>query len=258
MSKRLSIPESRGFMPNVSQTLAESVIALSSPLAQDGSLYMALERIAHVACTSPIEADEAAVTLALKGHPKVVVVQGPASFALEQAQLDSQCGPAIDALRNKRVTFVDPISSTLQRWPAFAQAAVEHDVGSSLSLPLVCGDSSVGALTMYGLNAAQLNRQKFDRAQRFSQLVSTAIGNVHAYWRSVEVGENLSIALETRDLIGQAKGILMATSAINADQAFALLRSTSQHLNRKLRDIALEVTLTGRLPRDPEQPNEAL
>lgn len=244
-------------MPNVSQALAESVIALTSPVAQDGSLYMALERIAYVACNASIGADEAAVTLALKGHPKVVVVQGPASFALEKAQLDSQRGPGIDALRNKRVTLVDPISSTLQRWPAFAQAAVEHDVGSSLSLPLMCDGSSVGALTMYGLNAAQFNRQEFDRAQRFSQLVSAAIGNVHAYWRSIEVGENLSIALETRDLIGQAKGILMATGAIDADQAFAMLRVASQHLNRKLRDVALEVTLTGRLPRDPGQHNEA-
>ena len=245
-------------MPNVSQALAESVIALSSPLAQDGSLFRALERIAQVACTAPIGADEAAVTLALKGHPEVIVVQGPASFALEQAQLDSQCGPGVDALRNKRVTFVDPISSTLQRWPAFAQAAVEHSVTRSLSLPLTCDETSVGALTIYGMSDAQFKRQEFDRAQRFSQLVSTAIGNVHAYWRSVEVGENLSIALETRDLIGQAKGILMATGSINADQAFALLRSASQHLNRKLRDIALEATLTGQLPRDPEQHTEAL
>jgi len=258
MSDRLSIPESRGFMPNVSQVLAESVIVLNSPLAQDASLFRALERIAQVACTAPIGSDEAAVTLGLKGHPEVVVVQGPASFALEQAQLEAQSGPGIDALRNKRVTFVDPISSTLQRWPAFAQAAAEHSVTRSLSLPLTCDETSVGALTMYGMNEAQFNRRELDRAQRFSQLVSTAIGNVHTYWRSVEVGENLSIALETRDLIGQAKGILMATGSINADQAFALLRSASQHLNRKLRDIALEVTLTGRLPRDPEQHTEAL
>jgi AmiR/NasT family two-component response regulator len=94
--------------------------------------------------------------------------------------------------------------------------------------------------------------------QRFSQYVATAIGNAQTYWRSVEISKNLSVALETRDVIGQAKGILMATSAINADQAFAMLRDASQHLNRKLRDIAVEVTLTGRLPRDPEQHDKAL
>ena len=244
-------------MPNVSQALAESVIALSSPLAQDGSLFRALERIAQAACTAPIGADDAAVTLALRGHPGVVVVHGPASFALEQAQLEAQSGPGIDALRNKRVTFVDPISSTLQRWPAFAQAAVEHDVSQSLSLPLVCSGSSVGALTIYGMRSAKFNRREIDGAQRYSQLLATAVGNAQAYWRSVEVGENLSIALETRDLIGQAKGILISTGAIDADQAFAVLRGASQHLNRKLRDIALEVTLTGRMPRDPEQHTEA-
>ena len=245
-------------MPHVSQALADSVIALTSPLAHDEDLSRALQRIAQVACAAPIGADEAGVTLTLKGHPEVVVVQGPASFALEHAQLDAQSGPGLNALRNKRVTFVDPISSTMQRWPAFAAAAIEHEVTRSLSLPLTCDESSVGALTIYGTNSAQFNRRELDRAQRFSQLVSTALTNAQAYWRSVEIRENLSIALETRDIIGQAKGILMATGAISADQAFAMLRDASQHLNRKLRDIALEVTLTGRLPRDPAQRGEAL
>lgn len=245
-------------MPQVSHALAQSFIALSSPLDQDDNLDRALVRIAQAACAAPVGHDEAAVTLALKGKPEVVVVQGPASFALEQAQLASQAGPALDALRNRRVTFVDPISSTTQRWPEFAAAAVEHDVTHSLSLPLICDNSLFGSLTIYGMDSEHFDRSDLDRVQRFSQHVATAIGNAQTYWRSVEISKNLSVALETRDVIGQAKGILMATSAINADQAFAMLRDASQHLNRKLRDIAVEVTLTGRLPRDPEQHDKAL
>lgn len=61
---------------------------------------------------------------------------------------------------------------------------------------------------------------------------------------------NLRIATESRDVIGQAKGILMAREGVTADQAFAMLRSASQHLNMKLGELAKGVTDTGELPPD--------
>ena len=48
-------------------------------------------------------------------------------------------------------------------------------------------------------------------------------------------------ALETRDVIGQAKGILMAAEGITDDDAFMILVRASQRANRKLRDIAGDV-----------------
>ena len=48
-------------------------------------------------------------------------------------------------------------------------------------------------------------------------------------------------ALETRDLIGQAKGVLMVTMSCTADQAFAMLVHKSQQTNRKLAEIASEI-----------------
>ena len=53
--------------------------------------------------------------------------------------------------------------------------------------------------------------------------------------------DQLRDALETRDVIGQAKGILMAAEAISADDAFLILVRASQRQNRKLRDIAADV-----------------
>jgi hypothetical protein len=48
-------------------------------------------------------------------------------------------------------------------------------------------------------------------------------------------------ALETRDLIGQAKGILIAAMACSSDEAFHLLRAQSSHENRKLVEVAAEI-----------------
>jgi ANTAR domain len=60
--------------------------------------------------------------------------------------------------------------------------------------------------------------------------------------------EHLEIALAGARRIGAAMGVLMATHHITDDQAFALLRTASQHHHRKVRDIADEVVLTGELP----------
>jgi AmiR/NasT family two-component response regulator len=52
------------------------------------------------------------------------------------------------------------------------------------------------------------------------------------------VAENLRRAIDSRDVIGQAKGILMQRRGIGADEAFVLLRRTSQQLNVKLAELA--------------------
>lgn len=59
--------------------------------------------------------------------------------------------------------------------------------------------------------------------------------------------EQLRTALETRDVIGQAKGILMERHKVTADEAFAMLNLASQHCNVKLRDLANELTESGAL-----------
>jgi AmiR/NasT family two-component response regulator len=62
---------------------------------------------------------------------------------------------------------------------------------------------------------------------------------------------NLEAALRTNRLIGMAIGIVMATERVTEDDAFGLLRQASNHLNRKLVDIAEHVHLTGSLPTPP-------
>jgi AmiR/NasT family two-component response regulator len=75
-----------------------------------------------------------------------------------------------------------------------------------------------------------------------------ALEAAEAYTGAQAQAEGLQIALESRDVIGQAKGILMAREHVTADEAFDILRTTSQHLNVKLRELAARVAETGELP----------
>lgn len=75
-----------------------------------------------------------------------------------------------------------------------------------------------------------------------------AAGSTDEHERAGEREANLRAALRTRELIGQAQGILMERERISGDQAFALLRDSSQHLNIKLRKVAANLVETGETP----------
>ena len=57
--------------------------------------------------------------------------------------------------------------------------------------------------------------------------------------------ENVTSALLNRDIIGQAKGILMERFKITSDQAFAVLAKVSQDTNRKVSAVAEDLARTG-------------
>jgi DNA-binding response OmpR family regulator len=70
----------------------------------------------------------------------------------------------------------------------------------------------------------------------------------YALSRAEDKAANLERALASNRHIGAAMGVLMASLKLTDEQAFDLLRKTSQNRHRKLRDIAEEVILTGEIP----------
>jgi AmiR/NasT family two-component response regulator len=71
---------------------------------------------------------------------------------------------------------------------------------------------------------------------------------MHAYESARNMADNLQVALETRAVIDQAKGILMERHKLTADQAFQVLSRASMNSNRKVRDIADHLVHTGDFP----------
>ncbi len=69
----------------------------------------------------------------------------------------------------------------------------------------------------------------------------------YAVSQAENTAANLRAALASNRQIGAAIGVLMALRGLTAEQAFDLLRTTSNQTNRKLRDLADEVVRTGTL-----------
>lgn len=149
---------------------------------------------------------------------------------LDKLQSTLDDGPCLDALREHRTVFVDDMS-TETRWPRFARAAVERGVRSLLSFQLFVHDKNLGALNIYAADPGVLNQDSVFIGELLAQHASVAMAGSAAE-------SQFDSAVASRDVIGQAKGILMCRERLTGPQAFALLVKTSQETNVKVVEIA--------------------
>jgi GAF domain-containing protein len=196
-----------------------------------------------------LEADMAGLTLLdADGRATTAVATKPEAVEVDQAQYDADRGPCLDAFREAQVKRVDDVRSEV-RWPEFADAAAAHGVLSSLSLPLVIQGEGIGALNLYSGRPEHFSEVHEAGGSEFASGAAVALASARAYWAQAERADGLARAMESRAVIEQAKGVIIATTGASADEAFELLRAQSQSENRKLREIAAEIVEAQRRPR---------
>ncbi|WP_448622059.1 ANTAR domain-containing protein [Geodermatophilus sp. URMC 65] len=192
---------------------------------------------------------EASVTLLIKDEPSTVIDTGPLALDLDAAQYERGEGPC---LHTARTGVLVEIADTRAdgRWPDYARYVAEHGVLSVLAVPLILArEEQVGG----SLNIYARTPDAFDEASRavatgFAPYAAVAAGTVQAYRTARKTADNLQIALESRAVIEQAKGILIERHKLTPDQAFEALVTVSMSRNVKVRDIAEHLVLTGELP----------
>jgi GAF domain-containing protein len=190
--------------------------------------------------------DLASVVLVDPGPATAALHTDPAAGDLDGLQQRYGQGPTLDAISAGLMAYVEDLRAET-RWPAFVPRAAASGVRSVLSLPLVA-DRTVGALTLYARFPRAFG--VIDRARGVLLAVLAALALVAAQGHEEDERReaNLNAALATREIIGQAQGILIERERVTADQAFDILRRASQHLNQKLRDVAQTLIDTGETP----------
>lgn len=223
-------------------------LALHRAMTQTESLAESLTTIARVATDAVPGCESTGLTMDGKDGPSTIAAHGISARELDGAQYVDDLGPCLTAFREDVVVVVDRIEDTSTEWPTFARRARELDMQSSLSMPLRVDDERLGAMNMYASSEAVFSAEVVEYAQLFAAEAALAVYNAAAYWRAHRLIQNLELALESRDVIGQAKGVLMAQLGLTSEDAFDMMRAASQRLNVKVRDIAETVAQTGRLP----------
>ncbi|UXA19272.1 GAF and ANTAR domain-containing protein [Mycobacterium sp. SMC-4] len=150
---------------------------------------------------------------------------------LDEIQHRHQDGPCLSAAWEHFIVRADDLS-TEQRWPHYCREAIARTpVRSVISFEIFVNETMLGALNFY----AEQPRVFGAEAQENGMVVAT---NIALAWAMLRREEEFRSALASRDLIGQAKGVIMQRFGIDAVQAFELLRRLSQDANVKLVEVA--------------------
>jgi GAF domain-containing protein len=206
-----------------------------------GDVEGTLQVITSLAVSTVPGADECSISYVI-GRRRVEPRAATAERAgrLDKLQEELGEGPCLDAVWEHEVVRVDDVR-TEQRWPRFCTRAAEMGVVSMMCLQLFVDGDQLGAMNLYSSSAGAMDDEAEELARVLAAHAAVALAGA-------EHESNLRRGIDSRDLIGQAKGILMERHKITADQAFGVLARTSQELNRKLLDVASEVTEVGALP----------
>ncbi len=155
-------------------------------------------------------------------------------------------GPCLDAIDRGSPFYADDLSDD-ERWPRFGPAATALGVRSLYGLPLPL-NGTPGALNLYAQYPKAFGVIDRGKALLLAAMADLALASAQTHENEERRNTTLHAALATREIIGQAQGILMERERISADQAFDVLRRASQHLNIKLRDVAQDLVDTGERP----------
>jgi signal transduction protein with GAF and PtsI domain len=163
-----------------------------------------------------------------------------AAVEIELVQDGIQSGPCYDAyVTNARQTVPD-LQAT-DRWGAYRDRALAIGFRSVIGMPLNAAGHTIGVLNVYRTHAGPWSQGDIDAVDVLASMAAAYVLHANDTCSHNQVAEQLQSALEGRDIIGQAKGILIARHGLNANDAFEVLRRRSQHTNTKLRDVAQQL-----------------
>jgi ANTAR domain len=194
--------------------------------------------------------DWASATLWRQGRTLGTFGSAAVAAELDELQFGTEIGPALDALNEQSAIYVGRLAEST-RWPVLAETAAQLGVASVLCHGLFVHRfeqwSALGTFSLYSATPDAFSEEDQDFGSILAAYLSVAMAMAQ---RREDVDRReaaLHRGLGTRDVIGQAKGILMQRQGLTAGEAFDVLRRASQRLNRKIADVAVHLAETGEL-----------
>lgn len=214
------------------QELIAVINEVATSLLVPIDLQVTLDRITRSATEAIPGIDYASISVTSKtGRIETLAPTHRVAIQADQLQYELREGPCYAAVTGVPVVQVDDLASDL-RWPAYGpKAAASFGLGSQLAFQFHAEPHARGALNLYATRAHEIDTDSRQLGMMFARLVAVALG-----WARHD--ETLSEALRSRQLIGQAVGIVMERYRLDPDRAFAFLVRVSQTGNIKLREVA--------------------
>jgi GAF domain-containing protein len=233
----------------VDERLAQTFVELADTLVGGFDLMEFLHMLTE-RCVELLEVDAAGLLLAdARGRLQLVAASTEQARVAELFQIQNDEGPCLDSYRSGQPVIVPDITTerAAERWPRFSAAAGEMGFAAVHAIPMRLRDQVIGTLNLFGTAANGLDPAVARAARALVDVATIGILQERATREQELVAGQLQVALNSRVIIEQAKGILAERMRVTPDQAFIVLRAYSRNHNHPLTRLAGDV-ISGTAP----------
>jgi GAF domain-containing protein len=163
---------------------------------------------------------------------------------VDAVQYTTGRGPCVEATRTGEVVNI-VVASEHGRWPEFTKEAASRRFGSVLSVPLLDRGHPIGALNVYSERSDPFSEHDRCVVGHFAHHAAVVLERAAQFMTGAWINEQLAEAESRAEIVGQAKGILVA-NGYSADEALATLRRASERSNRQLSEVAQDIVASSR------------
>ncbi|WP_405163255.1 GAF and ANTAR domain-containing protein [Nocardia sp. NBC_01499] len=218
--------------------LVEAFVQLADSLVEDYDPVDVVQELLDRA-VDLLPVDTAAVLLAGQdGELKVLASTSEATRWLELLQIQAQDGPCVQSYRSSELVIVEDLEQVRDEWPAFAKQALLEGFRSVYALPLRLRTDRVGALNLFSAGEEQMTEDDLLVGQALADIASIAILQARLLTDHKTVNGQLQLALQSRIVVEQAKGMLAAQGDLDPEAAFDALRGYARRTRARLPELA--------------------
>ena len=221
--------------------LADVFVALADSLVGGFDVVGLFDDLAS-ACVDLLEVSAAGLMLAdPAGQLRVMASSSERSRVLELLEIQNDSGPCLDCYRHGRPVLVTDIARDAERWPRFSHEAIRVGFGSVYALPMRLREETIGAINLFHQQPDGVSEANLRLAQALADVATIGILQQRAVQQSSDLAEQLQIALNSRLIIEQAKGVLAEREQTDMSEAFEMLRTYARRKRVKLSGVAAAV-----------------
>lgn len=223
------------------QSVSDTFVELADTLASDYDvadfLHLLVERTKKI-----LNVDVVGVLLEEEpGIPRLAAATSSKMQQLEEAEIELDEGPCITAYRDVEQVVAENLAEAHDRWPQVVPRALAMGLQAVYAFPLRLRGDCIGALNLYREQPGPFDDDDIRMAQAFADVAAIGVLQQRSIARAAERAEQLQGALNSRIVIEQAKGVIVAKSGVTPDEAFEMLRDNARNHRAKLHEVAAGV-----------------
>ncbi|WIX76711.1 GAF and ANTAR domain-containing protein [Amycolatopsis carbonis] len=213
-----------------SASLSSVLGAIARTLQAEPDVETTLAAIVKAAVDHVAGAEYAGISLVQDGRIRTVAPTSELVATVDEIQSRTGQGPCLDAIAQHEIFRTGNLSDE-RRWPAFAPEAAQTGIRSMLAYRLFVTETTLGALYLCSSRVDAFSERTEQDGLVFASHAAIALVGA-------QTEAQLHVAIDSRGVIGMAKGILMERHDLDAVQAFRMLVESSQASNMKLHEVA--------------------